>query len=236
MKILLTRPREQSEAIASEFRSEGIGVWIEPMLTIVPKLEASIDPSDYKALLVTSVNGAETLAKVTENRESVLYAVGEVTKASLIRNGFRNVCSANGNVEDLLETVAQRENPGSGKILHVGGDNLAGNLVERLRLRGFSASHFIIYRSVASEYLSNELISLLKGNKIDGVVFFSPRTAKVFVSLAEKASCEKALLSMTAFCLSASVCKAVQPRAWGHLVVSDRSTGPGLVSAVIASK
>ena len=74
------------------------------MLTIVPKLETSIDPSDYNALLVTSVNGAETLAKVTENRESVLYAVGEDTKASLIRNGFRNVCSANGNVEAVSYT------------------------------------------------------------------------------------------------------------------------------------
>ena len=56
------------------------------------------------------------------------------------------------------------------------------------------------------------------------------------MKLASEASCEKALLGMTAFCLSEAVCKAAGPSAWGSMVVSDRSIGTNLVSAVMAVK
>ena len=58
----------------------------------------------------------------------------------------------------------------------------------------------------------------------------------MFVKLASEASCEKALLGMTAFCLSEAVCKAAGASAWGSMVVSDRSIGTNLVSAVMAVK
>ena len=236
MKLLLTRSREQSEVLAATFRAKGIEVWIEPMLSIVPETNINFDPRDYQALLVTSANGATALAKVTRQRESEIYAVGRITAETLSGHGFENVYSADGDVNDLIKLVMQHVSREAGGLLHVGGRNLAGRLVEQLRLKGFSAGRIALYRAVAAGRLSVDVRQALGRGDIDGVLFFSPRTARVFMKLAFEASCEKALLGMTAFCLSEAVCKAARPSSWGRVVVSDRSIGTNLVSAVMAAQ
>ena len=123
MKLLVTRPREQAEELTSKLRTQGIEVWVEPMLRIVRHTSTKLNLNNCRAVLVTSVNGAEALAKATVDRDVKLYAVGDVTAKNLSHHGFHDVRSAGGNADDLAALVEHNVNPGEGPLLHVGGTN-----------------------------------------------------------------------------------------------------------------
>ena len=236
MKLLLTRPREQAEALAIKLRARDIDVWIEPMLSIVRHTNVKLETDDYQALLVTSSNGADSLAEATTRRDLKLYAVGDVTAATLSHHDFADVWSADGNADDLAAMVEKDVDPSEGSLLHVGGVNLAGDLISRLRSKGYKTDHIALYHTVAASALTREVRSAMANREIDGVLFFSPETARIFVALVVGALCEKALVDMTAFCLSEAAAKAANRISWGHLVVSDRPAAASLIAAVMASQ
>ena len=236
VKLLLTRPREQAEALAIKLRARDIDVWIEPMLSIIPHTNVKLETHDYQALLVTSSNGADSLAEATTRRDLKLYVVGDVTAATLSHHGFADVWSADGNVDDLAAMVEKDVDPSEGSLLHVGGVYLAGDLVSRLRSSGYKTRHVALYHTVAASTLTQEARCAMANKEIDGVLFFSPGTARIFVALVSGALCEKALVDMTAFCLSEAVSKAANRASWGHLVVSDRPAAASLIAAVMAAQ
>ncbi len=236
MKLLLTRPREQAEALAIKLRARNIDVWIEPMLSIIPHTNVKLETDDYQALLVTSSNGADSLAEATTRRDLKLYAVGDVTAATLSHHDFADVWSADGNADDLAAMVEKDVDPSEGSLLHVGGVNLAGDLISRLRSKGYKTDHIALYHTVAASALTREVRSAMANREIDGVLFFSPETARIFVALVVGALCEKALADMTAFCLSEAAAKAANRISWGHLVISDRPAAASLIAAVMASQ
>ena len=211
MKLLLTRPRKQAEALASKLRTGDIDVWIEPMLKIIPYTDVELDPEDYHVLLVTSSNGADSLANVTARRDMMIYAVGDITAATLSCHRFADVHSAGGNVNDLAVLVETTIEPTAGAIAHVGGTDLAGGLVKRLCLVGYRARHVALYHTVAATSLSCEVRRAMGNGEIDGALFFSPGTARIFMALVSETKCGSALANMTAFCLFRQLANRVNP-------------------------
>ena len=236
MKLLVTRPREQAEELTNKLRTQGIEVWVEPMLRIVRHKSTKLNLSNCRAVLVTSVNGAEALAKATVDRDVKLYAVGDVTAKNLSHHGFHDVRSAGGNADDLAALVEHNVNPGEGPLLHVGGTNSSGRLEKRLCQGGYTVHRVALYGTVRASSFSTELQNAMAHGEIDGVLFFSPETARIFVSLMLGALCEKTLVNMTAFCLSAAVAEAANRVPWGGLVVCDRPNASSLLASVLAAQ
>ncbi|MBT4488730.1 MAG: uroporphyrinogen-III synthase, partial [Rhodospirillaceae bacterium] len=54
MHLIVTRPREEAEDLARQLQGRGHRVLIEPMLTIQPLTDASLDLDGAAALLLTS--------------------------------------------------------------------------------------------------------------------------------------------------------------------------------------
>ena len=61
-RLLLTRPREDSLALAEVLARHGVDALIEPMMTIRIDEGARLDLSGAQAILLTSANGARALA------------------------------------------------------------------------------------------------------------------------------------------------------------------------------
>ena len=236
MKLLLTRPREQAEELANKLRAQDIDVWVEPMLRIVRYMSVKLNLKNCQAVLVTSANGADSLAGATIRRDVKVYAVGDATAAKLSHYGFLDVRSADGSADDLATLVENDVDPSGGALLHVGAINSIGGLMSRLRLSGYDAHRVALYDIVGASSFSPELQSAMAGGEINGVLFFSPETARIFVSLALGALCEKPLVDMTAFCLSAAVAEAANRVSWGGLVVSDRPNAASLLASVMAAQ
>ncbi len=105
MRALITRPKEDSTAIAERLEELGIEPVIEPLMTVEPVADAKLDLDGVQAILLTSRNGARALAGATERRDVVVYAVGDSTAELARENGFKSVESAGGDSESLAELV-----------------------------------------------------------------------------------------------------------------------------------
>src|SRR5437763_10333223 len=136
-RALVTRPRAEAIALAEALAARGIEAMIEPLLDIRYGDQLAPDLAGVQAVLCTSANGVRALARLSRERDIALFAVGEATAARARGEGFAQVESAGGNVEDLARLVRRRLRPEAGRLLHVAGSDVAGDLAGLLRDAGF---------------------------------------------------------------------------------------------------
>ncbi len=236
MRVLLTRPREQSLASAREFERIGIDVLIEPMLRILPRAVAVPELANAQAVLVTSAYGAARLADLTTARDIPIFAVGDASAETARDRGFADVESAAGAGAHLVRLVAARCDPAGAPLVHVSGDHIAVDLVAELGAYGFQVIRHVLYHAVQAESLSTEVQTALAKHEIDGVLFFSARTAKIFVRLAETVECAHQLAHCAAFCLSEPVAISVKAVPWRRVAVTTEPTFDAMRALVDAAR
>ena len=222
MRALITRPKEDSTAIAERLGQLGIEPVIEPLMTVEPVADARLDLDGVQAILLTSRNGARALAGATERRDVVVYAVGDSTAEMARELGFESVESAGGDNESLAELVRQRLKPGDGTLLHAAGAAVAGDLAGTLTGDGFDVRRHELYAARPAAALSVATCGMLSDGAIDLVLFFSPRTAQTFVDLINQAGLADACAGMTAVCLSRAVALAVGALEWREVHIAGR--------------
>ncbi len=213
-RLLLTRPRAQSEALAEVLRPLGVESLIEPLLDIHFLASTSLDVTGVQALLVTSRNGVEALATACSHRDLPLYVVGAGTAAAAEAAGFTKVTSASGDSDALAALVQARLDPAAGAVLHVAGATVAGDLDRRLRNAGFVFFRKTLYEARPVAALSSRCREALKIGGVDGAAFFSPRSGATFVRLATVEGLAATCAKLQAFCLSTAVREQVVALPW----------------------
>ena len=213
MRLLITRPEEDGEALSKRLLAAGHEAILAPVMEIVA-VDARLELEGVQALLVTSRNGARMLARATPRRDLPVYAVGDQSAAEAKADGFAIVTSAAGNVAALATLVARSIDPKRGPLLHGAGSAQAGDLAQMLAAKGFTVRRTILYESRAKKALPDAAQRALKTGYVEGVLFYSPRTARVFGELAQEAGLGAGLGSLTAYCLSEAVAEAASPFAY----------------------
>jgi uroporphyrinogen-III synthase len=229
---LVTRPRGQAEALAAALGHRGIAALIEPMIEIDFPAVGPLDLAGVQALLCTSANGVEALARASAERALPLFAVGEASAAAARRAGFAKVESAGGDAGDLARLVAGRLDPQAGRLLHAAGGAVAGDLAGTLGGHGFIVSHAVLYEARPAASLSGEVRRALSAGLIDLALFFSPRSAAIFVGLARSAGLAAACAGIAAFSISAAADRALAALAWRARYVADRPNQAALLAAL----
>lgn len=237
-RLLLTRPRPDSEALAAALRCHGIAALIEPLMTIRIDGRARLDLSGAQAILLTSANGARALAALSpgrEARELPVLAVGNATACAAREAGFGAVTTADGDVDALAALAIGRLRPEAGRLVHVAGRVSAGALVPRLSTAGFAAERVPLYDAVAAAALSAPVRRALEAQTLAGVVLFSPRTARLFAKLARESGLESTAQGLTAFCLSRAVAMAAATLSWHRVCVAAEPRQDALVVSVVSA-
>ncbi len=232
MRLLITRPEEDAGPLAARLRELGHESLIAPMMRIDAVPGARVDLAGVQALLVTSANGARALAVATDDRERPVLAVGDASAKAARAAGFRRVDSAGGDVEDLARLVAARLSPADGAVLHAAGSKVAGDLSGRLTGAGFTFRRQVLYEARPVAALGPRTEAALGGRRIDGVLFFSPRTAEIFVSLAAAAGLGECLGACVAFCLSRAVADRAGALTWAEVRVAALPDQDSLVACL----
>jgi uroporphyrinogen-III synthase len=214
MRALITRPREDSTAIAEHLEELGIEPVIEPLMTVEQVADAKVDLDGVRAILLTSRNGVRALADATERRDIDVYAVGDSTAELARERGFESVESAGGDSESLADLVRQRLQPDEGTLLHAAGAAVAGDLAGVLTRDGYDVRRQQLYATRPSSALSVSTCGLMSGGGIELALFFSPRTAQIFVDLVGQAGLADACAEMTAVCLSQAVAQEIGALEW----------------------
>ncbi len=229
MRALITRPWEESEILAAALATRGLEAVIEPLMRIHFRSGKALDLAGVQAVLCTSANGVRGLARVSSERGVPLFAVGDATASRARAEGFTAVESAAGSVDDLVRLATARLDPRKGRLLHVAGDVVAGNLGEALRERRFTIERSVLYEARPVGELSPIAVRALRGGTIDFALFFSPRTAAVFgrlVRIAEVAGCCRTIVALS---ISAAADAAFADLEWLDRRVAERPTQPALL-------
>jgi uroporphyrinogen-III synthase len=213
-RLILTRPRAQSEAFAAvlEARLPGrFAVTVAPLLEI-EALPGLPDLAGIAAFAFTSANGVEQFAARSAERGLTAYCVGEMTAATAARAGF-STRSADGDVVALAALIA-REHRG-GAVLHVRGRHAAGDLVGRLAAAGVPARPAVLYEQRERPLPAAVVTALAEGA---AVALFSPRTAGLFADGARAGGWELGRASAVA--LSGAAAAPLDGVGFGRVVVA----------------
>jgi uroporphyrinogen-III synthase len=213
-----------------------IDALIEPMMAINQSSEAQLDLTGAQAVLLTSANGARALDAAAPNETAAralpVLTVGDATADAARGAGFTDVTSAGGDVDDLAALAVARLRTGGGRLIHIAGQTVAGDLLGRLTNAGFEIARVSLYEAVSASALSPEARDALDGQTLAGVVFFSPRTANLFVKLVVESGLAPRVRTITAFCLSDAVAGAAAALSWREIVVARAPRLDALVATV----
>lgn len=212
MRVLVTRPRADSEELVGDLAARGHEAVVEPLLTIRVR-DVEPDVADVQALLITSANGVRAFAALSDARDLRVLTVGEASAEAARNAGFIGVESADGDAEALARLVIDRLDPANGPVYHAAGTVTAGALKDRLTAAGFEVRRTPLYEAVPADRLSEETRTALQAGALDAALFFSPRTAKVFVTLLYAEGIAHTRGQIRAICLSDAVASALQDAA-----------------------
>ena len=222
--VLNTRPVEDSWELTRELQQRGIPVICEPLLNIRLSDDPAPDLTNVQALIFTSRNGVRAFVRQSNMRNIPVFAVGDATAQFAYLRGFECVHAASGDVGSLIEMVGRSVEPDAGILLHIAGSAVAGNLSGSLRTHGFDVARKVMYETRAADTLSTRTLEVFKKKQLEGVVFFSPRTARTFVKISRDMKNRERFGQVSAYCLSGAVASAVESLPWKRVFIAKMPT------------
>jgi uroporphyrinogen-III synthase len=221
MRILVTRPLEDGVEIAAQLALCGhqalLAPLLEPQFHTGPLLEETGELNDVQAILATSANGIRALKTRTARRDIPVFAVGPQTAQEARKCGFSNVRSADGDAKALAEATmgwAKRQ----GVLLHVCAQDAPGALTQMLGDAGFTVRPCPLYAIEPATALPAQARTALQDRTLDAVMFFSPRTARIFAGLAHGLPTD----GLTALCISPATAEALGAIVFARTLVAAR--------------
>ncbi|MGI9413454.1 MAG: uroporphyrinogen-III synthase [Hyphomicrobiales bacterium] len=238
MVLLVTRPSADAVPLAVELEGRGLKPLIHPLLDIRVNAEAPIRERDYQAVVITSASGVRALwdnPAFRQLRPLPLIAVGRASGVAAKEAGFADVSDAGGDLADLGRLVAERCNPEDGPLLYPAGAVVSGDLKGVLEKQGFTVERVTVYEAVQADALSETAQNFLKNGTLNGVLLYSPRTARIWARLADAAELKREALGIVHYCLSQAVADALEQafgQAPGSVVVAERPNQDALIALI----
>ena len=231
MRLILTRPQDDLRALVDTLRARGHAPIESPLLAIRMHDAAVIPDRHYQAIALSSANAMKhrALTPATDALAAIkVFAVGAQSAKAARRAGYRDVRAEGSNVEGLARAIARECNPKDGAILYPSGAETAGDLKGTLEAQGFAVDQVILYEAVAAEALAPEAVGALKSGHADGVLLYSPRSARVWAKLVAESGLADAARGLRHFCLSPNVAAALGSGA--NTEIAARPDEPSLLA------
>lgn len=234
--IVITRPLGDEIILRDELVERGYFVIHEPLTEIFLRHDVRMEVEhallkDPDAIIITSKHGVQALALLTEIRDMFLLCVGEATANIASQLGFDRVSVTGETVDHLIDYVLDCYDEES-NFLYISGEHINTDLSEALSVRAMNVERIVTYEAIASESLSDTIIEQIKRGQIDGLTFFSSRSAQIFIALAGKAGIENFLKKTDTFALSEAVADTLSSIKWQGIYSADKATLASMVSCI----
>lgn len=211
MRLWVTRPRLDGEALAAKLRARGHSCIVEPLIEISlhPPPPSELRAADL--IIATSRNALRSLQELHSNDLPVhtqLVVVGPGTAELAEDIGFGNVVVGSGQASELPRLIADKVAAcGSMRpnIAILRGKDIAFDLAGALARLGISSREYLVYEALPTDAPSPELTAEIEAGRLDGVVLFSPRTAEIYALRMSERSLGAAMSQLGHFCLSENV-------------------------------
>lgn len=183
MKILLTRPFEDSLYLSNKLDVLDIKNHIEPVVTILYKDNLTFT-EDFFTVVVTSRHAVRSLFLSQLPLHIPIIAITEPTAEIAIKLGFQKVLKVDGPSKTLVEYIQQKI-PREQHILYAHGNHIKHDLHHILENLGYKVHNLITYHVQPHTYFSADTIRELQQNRITHCAVFSERTVNYFLDLME---------------------------------------------------
>ncbi len=177
--LLLTRPAPQSQRFAQEIRARlgAVPVVISPLMTTVFH-RPDLPDLPFRAVILTSETGVKATSQLHAALPALAFCVGNRTAAAATAAGF-DARSADGDVHALAAMILA--SGVAGPLLHLRGEDSAGNLAETLTKGGIETYSTIIYTQAPCP-LTDQALALFGQDTPVLAPVFSPRSARLLVA------------------------------------------------------
>ncbi len=234
--IVITRPLGDEIILRDELLERGYHVIHEPLTDIFLRhdlrlnVEMALD-DEPDAILITSKHGVQALALLTELRDMFLLCVGDATADVAAQLGFDRISVTGETVDHMIDYILDCYDEDA-RFLYISGEHVSADLNDALSVRGMQVERIAAYEAIAAEALSDTLVEQLKRGQIDTLTFFSGRTARIFMNLAEKSGILDSLKKIDAFCLSESIAGEMERGNWRGIYSSPKATLASMVGCI----
>jgi uroporphyrinogen III methyltransferase/synthase len=246
-RILVTRPEEQAADFVKTLTGLGARCEVFPTIQIVPPeswedLDRAIeDLSGYDWILFTSVNGVkyffERLSHAGKDARSLgrirIGVIGPKTQEALREKGIS---------PDLIPDTYWTEGlagklkgfPMREKRILIPRPKIArDDLPKGLRGLGAIVDEVEAYLTLAPKYSRDRPQGILKGGKIDLIIFTSPSTVDNFVRISKGNDFYDVISGIAVACIGPVTAKKAMEEGLNVVIVPDEYTVDSLVGAII---
>ena len=245
VKIMITRPREQSRELSERLRALGGTVIELPTIEILPPADsvpldkAAQNLRNYDWIIFTSVHGVKSfLARLKSLNISVknldagkVAAIGPITAAALKAASVEPRCVPD---EYLSERIVECIGDVRGKrILLPRADIASKVLPTKLRGNGAIVDEVVAYRTVVPQDVTLERVKSLFENGVDLVTFTSPSTIRNLVRVVGKKGLVGYLRNVKVACIGPVTVEAVRELGVEVQIMSNKHTVNGLIEAIV---
>ncbi len=229
--FLVTRPVDRARATARRLRRHGFSAVVAPALAVVPLDDPP--PAGWRTCAAVIATSPRAFLAPLPAALCVrpLFAVGERTAAAARRAGFTTIAVGPADGGALAELLLADAPPGP--LLHLAGQHRAPALEQRLAEAGRELKIWERYRSMPVPAMPPHARARLAGGGIDGVLFYSARTAAAFRAWLD-AGLVRALASVRAWGLSDRALAPVRDLPWAACIAADQPRENALLMALAA--
>jgi uroporphyrinogen-III synthase len=201
-RLLLTRPTQESVALAVTLSQQGIYSSSLPLLTIEALSESAeqraslADLQHYCAVIVVSKPAARLAVALLDRHhlhvptEQPWFSVGAATAHILEAHGLRVFCSEQGDDSEALLTLPQVQQALAAtttpRVLILRGEGGRELLAERLRGQGAQVDYLSLYRRLLPDYPPEALSERVATEHLNGLVISSGQGLAHLCKLAGK--------------------------------------------------
>ncbi len=214
MRLLVTRPSHDFDALAARLNEKGHEALPAPMLDIVALRFDLPDPAACDGLVFSSANAVRVVAGQPEFQKYIglsVVTVGIATADAARAAGFTDIVSAGGDIGELAELLGKKYAGQRASLLHLAGTERAGDFGARLGAGGPVVDTIEVYRADAARVFPDRVEAEMREGKIDGCILMSPRTGAIYASLVIAAGLLAPARGMIYFCLSPNIAGSLDP-------------------------
>tara|TARA_B100000989_G_C19517730_1_gene462546 strand:+ start:265 stop:975 length:711 start_codon:yes stop_codon:yes gene_type:complete len=231
--ILITRPKDLSTNLKFKLEKKGYNVFQESFYKHqYLKKQIYNNPNTY--YIFPSIHSVKSLIKsnqISKFRNSNILAIGKQVKKILKESGCKNITATFQDSSAMLKVICSFKNKRKEYIY------LCSNIINEAFFteaykKKINIKKKIVYKTIGIQTLTKKLIESFRLNKINGVVFYSQFSVKIYIKLLAKYKVIPNSKSIEIYCLSERVAEPLRYKNIDNIYISKKPNEQSLISTI----